>query len=227
MTSNGLLLQEYRLNMTSRLADKAADTIREMIVENLFDPGEPLNEVGLAQMLGMSRTPIRQAITILEQEGLLRVIVGRGAFVEKLTREDIREVNELRVVLEPLAAVSALNVISVSEVDEHRRVWSRFLSRVQEGQNIPVKSLAERDDALHFMFISNCRNVRLRNFLRVLRYQIHRYVYKHWDTKKYVQETIEQHMNILDAFAARDASNVQLFMRRHIEYNDRYIDLYS
>ncbi len=227
MPENKTLLKEFRSRMTPRLADKAANRLRSMIVENLFDSGEPLSEQGLAEMLGMSRTPIREAITQLEQEGLLRVVAGRGAFVVELTKRDFEEINDLRLVLEPLAAVSAMHSIPPAMLGEQREVWTGLLEQFESGAEMSPALLSKKDDELHFMIILHCKNLRLRNFLRVLRFQIHRYVFAHWNTRERIGETIRQHLDILSSFSARDACALERALVEHIEYNKTYLGHYS
>lgn len=220
------LFKKSRGGGAVRLADKAAENIRKMIIENMFDPGEPLSELRLAEMLGMSRTPVREAITLLEQEGLLRIVVGKGAFVTELNRRDYQEVNDIRMVLEPLAAVSALNIIPASELQMHKKVWTRFLSEFQAGKELSVEELTDRDDELHFMYIDNCENVRLKNFLRVLRFQTNRYIYAHWNTREYLGETIKQHLDIIMMMQKRDRESIRKAVEVHIEHNNRFVGIY-
>ncbi|MDR0652291.1 MAG: GntR family transcriptional regulator [Synergistaceae bacterium] len=87
------------------MADVAAARIRDMIIHGVLSSGEPLAEVRLAEELGMSRTPIREAISILEFEGMVRSIAGRGAVVTDIAKDDFIEVNDIRAALEPIAAV--------------------------------------------------------------------------------------------------------------------------
>lgn len=221
-----LFFKKSRRGNVIRLADGAAENIRKMIIGNKFDPGEPLSELRLAEMLGMSRTPVREAITLLEQEGLLRVVTGKGAFVTELNRRDYQEVNDIRMVLEPLAAVSALNIIPPSELLGHKKVWMHFLSEFQDGKELSVEELADRDDELHFLYIDNCENVRLKNFLRVLRFQTNRYIYAHWSTKEYPEETIKQHLDIIRTMQKRDKKALRKAVEVHIEHNNRFVGIY-
>lgn len=208
------------------LADKAAEKIRKMIMDNMFDAGEPLSEMRLAEMLGMSRTPVREAITLLEQEGLLSTVHGKGAFILELKKSDFKEINDLRMVLEPLAAVSALYTIPTPQLAEHEAVWTGFLSEFEAGHELSVEALAERDDALHFMYINNCENKRLQGFLRVLRFQTNRYVYAHWNTREYLGETIRQHLEVINAMQNRNEESLRKAVEVHIEYNNRFVGIY-
>lgn len=226
MTSDNTPCFKRNRGGAARLADKAAENIRKMIIENMFDPGEPLSELRLAEMMGMSRTPVREAITLLEQEGLLRTVTGKGAFVAELTRRDFQEVNDIRMVLEPLAAVSALNTVLPAELAAHKNVWMHFLSEFQAGKDLSAEELTDRDDELHFMYIDKCENARLKNFLRVLRFQTNRYIYAHWSTREYLEETIKQHLEIIKMMQKRDTKSLRKAVEVHIEHNNRFVGIY-
>lgn len=210
-----------------RLADKAANEIRRMILHNKFDPGEPLSEPRLAEMLSMSRTPVREAITLLEQEGLLRIVGGKGAFVMELNKKTFMDTNELRVVLEPMAAVSSMFLVLPSIMSRHREVWTNFLQRLENGEDVPVVDLSDADDELHFSYIDSCENDRLRNFLRILRFQTDRYIYAHWSTKRFGVETIIQHLEIITAFEDHNADSLKKAIENHILCNKDYIGIYT
>ena len=204
-----------------RLADRAATEIREMIITDRLSPWELLSEVKLAKQLDISRTPIREAITQLEQEGLLRVVPGRGAFVVDLTNEDFREINTLRVVLEPLAAESAVRVIPDEAIEEQKGTWSRVAEDLAEHRPFSVDNLTDADDRLHWLFIDHCDNGRLRNFLSILRCQIARYVYISWNTRAYMEETVSQHLDVILALERRDIAELRIALERHITFNDK------
>lgn len=210
-----------------RLADKAASDIRRMILNNQFDPGEPLSEPRLAQMLCMSRTPIREAITMLEQEGLLRIVGGKGAFVVELDKRTFQEINDLRYVLEPLAAVSSMYLMPQELLDRQKAIWAGFLSDIESGLDASIAGLTEADDEFHFSYIDMCENARLRNFLRILRFQTSRYIYAHWGTRRYAAETAHQHLDIITAFENRDADALRKTIEVHIGSNNSYAGIYD
>jgi len=225
MKENGSVLRSHTRGSV-RLADMAAEKIRKMIIENKFDAGEPLSEMRLAEMLNVSRTPIREAIAILEQEGLLNTVHGKGAFISELKRSDFKEINDLRMVLEPVAAVSAIYTIAPPQLAEHMAIWTHFLSEFESGLELSVTELSEKDDALHFMYINSCGNKRLQGFLRVLRFQTNCYVYAHWNTRECIGETIRQHIEIINAIQNRDEISLSDAVKAHIEYNNRFIGIY-
>ena len=207
-----------------RLADVAADRIRSMILKNEFSVGEPLNEVWLAQEFGLSRTPIREAITQLESEGLLGVLPGRGAFVASLTAEDYSEINSLRIVLEPLAAEHAIGYIKEAEILEQETEWRRFAEIVGKNPNgdLDLEKVGTLDVALHAMLADACRNKRLKHILSTLRAQASRYVVVTWQTQYYNADTIDQHLEILKHLRNENIEALKKAIVFHLEFNKRY-----
>jgi DNA-binding GntR family transcriptional regulator len=217
-----MALRPKRQNNQKRLADKAAEELRRMIIANSFEKGEPLSEVRLAEMLEMSRTPIREAIGKLCREGLLKMIPGRGAIVAEMTLKDVKEINDLRMVLEPLALETAIRKIPDEALDEQLCKWLDLKSQLQKQSMVPSLSLSELDTQLHDLILAYCDNDRLRDFLNVLRYQIMRYVLASWDTREFVIETIDQHIEILERMKERNPEGAQKALREHIEFNKRF-----
>lgn len=211
-----------RKNTQKRLAETAAEELRRMIIANSFEKGEPLSEVRLAEMLEMSRTPIREAIGELCREGLLKMIPGRGAIVAEMTLKDVKEINDLRMVLEPLAVETAIRKIPEEQIDEQFSKWLELKNRLENDSMVPSLSLSDLDTQLHDLILAYCDNDRLRDFLNVLRYQIMRYVLASWDTREFVIETIEQHIGILECLKNRNLEGAQKALRDHIEFNKRF-----
>ena len=203
-----------------RLADQAALKMRQMIVSGKIRMGDPVAEVALSKLFGMSRTPIREAISQLEQEGLLKIIPGRGAFVAEITVQDIQEINELRRVLEPLALESALDAITDSEIEFHDKLWKKFAAQYEETGECPDSGLlTAADHDLHELFSRKCRNRRLRNFLNILRIQTIQYMSAYWGTEEHVGEIIGQHIRILENLRLRNVERAQEALREHICFN--------
>ena len=110
-------LQPIRLDAYKPLREIVSDALRQAIRDGLLPPGERLMEIPLAEELGVSRTPIREAIRILEQEGLVVMIPRRGTYVADMSLKDVTEVFELRSILEELAAELAAERITNEEIE--------------------------------------------------------------------------------------------------------------
>ncbi len=206
-----------------RLADVAAAKLREMILADSLRTGEPLSEIALAEELGVSRTPVREAITLLESEGLVRVVPGKGAFVADMSLEDYKEINDLRICLEPLAAVSAIGNIPDAKLDEEIRIWARYKDMVDRGEPLDSEEIAAADGELHDLIARHCNNRRLRQFLNILAIQRSRLVFIMWRSQKFNSEVIQQHLRILDCLKRRDPEGLREAMLEHMELNNWYV----
>ncbi len=98
--------------------EKAFKTIRRQIISNQLPAGEPLNERELAGRLSISKTPIREAILLLHNEGLVRFFPKKGAFVAPVTLDDVREIIQIREGIEPVAAGIAANNCDEKEISD-------------------------------------------------------------------------------------------------------------
>lgn len=112
---------QMNINEYLPLRDVVFYTLRQAILKGELDPGERLMEMQLAEQLGVSRTPIREAIRKLELEGLVVMIPRRGAIVAKITEKDLRDVLEVRSSLERLSTELACDRIKEETIEELRR----------------------------------------------------------------------------------------------------------
>lgn len=102
---------------------KAYNWIKEGIDSCALKMGEPLPETFIANETGVSRTPVREALRVLEQDGYIKIVPLKGAFVSEISLEDVREIYDIRKLLEPFAALSAANRIPDSEIKEMSAEW--------------------------------------------------------------------------------------------------------
>ena len=142
------MTDNLELNMDAYLPlrDVVFHTLREAILKGELKPGERLMELQLASKLGVSRTPIREAIRMLEQEGLAVTIPRKGAEVAKMTEKDMEDVLQIREVLDELAVSLACDNISAEEMQELERNMIRFENSIKSGD---LKSLAQTDVEFH------------------------------------------------------------------------------
>lgn len=201
----------------------AADKLREMILANDLKTGEPLGEVALSEALAMSRTPVREAITILEGEGLVRVVPGKGAFVVEVSLEDFKEINDLRCCLEPLAALSSIGNIDEGELDEEIQRWNAFKEAEDAGETLDPVEITRADGNLHDLIARSGNNRRLRNILKILAIQGDRHIFIMWRSKRFNREIILQHLRILDCMKRRDSDELRRAISEHLEYNNWYL----
>ncbi|MEG2700508.1 MAG: GntR family transcriptional regulator, partial [Hungatella sp.] len=139
---------DLKVNMNEYLPlrDVVFNTLRQAILKGELAPGERLMEIQLADRLGVSRTPIREAIRKLELEGLVLMIPRKGAEVAKISEKSLRDVLEVRRSLEELAIELACQRMSDEEVLELEEAQKSFREAVKQGEAMPI---AESDERYH------------------------------------------------------------------------------
>jgi DNA-binding GntR family transcriptional regulator len=191
----------------------ATELIREAIVDGRLEPGRRLKEEELARELGISRTPIREALLMLQAEGLVDAVPNRGAMVRVHTPEDLDDLYQLRALLEGFAARRAATRIAEPQVEQLRASCDRF-----EGLD-PDKKLRElvRENLLfHSAILDIAGSARLASMVRrVIELPL---VYKSyiWYSPDQKRISVHYHRQIVNALAARDAERAELIMKEHV-----------
>ena len=163
---------EVTMNEYLPLRDVVFNTLRRAILRGELKPGERLMEIQLANKLGVSRTPIREAIRKLELEGLVLMIPRKGAEVAEITEKNLRDVLEVRCALEELAVQLACDRINQEEIHELHAAAARF---EQMFDSDDITSIAQADEAFHDVIFQATDNERLIQLLNNLREQMYRY----------------------------------------------------
>ena len=168
------MTDDLTLNMDAYLPlrDVVFNTLREAILKGDLKPGERLMELQLASKLGVSRTPIREAIRMLEQEGLAVTMPRRGAEVAKMTLKDMEDVLEIREALDELAVRLACTRITEEQLNRLTEVKEEFEMSTRTGN---VKKIAEADVSFHDVIYEATGNPKLVSLLNTLRAQVYRY----------------------------------------------------
>ena len=158
------------------LRDVVFNTLRQAILTGELKPGERLMEIHLANRLGVSRTPIREAIRKLELEGLVIMIPRRGAEVAQITEKSMNDVLEVRRSLDALCAELACDRISPEELEELRLASQKFEEMVKTKD---LKKIVQADVALHNIIVQATRNQRLVQLINNLSEQMYRYRFEY------------------------------------------------
>lgn len=203
------------LNMDAYLPlrDVVFNTLREAILKGELKPGERLMELQLAARLGVSRTPIREAIRMLEQEGLAVTIPRRGAEVAKMTEKDMQDVLQVREALDELAASIACEMISKEELEQLKQAMKDFELAISTKD---VKSIADTDMIFHDIIYHATRNPKLVTILNNLREQMYRYRVEYLKDEKNYPILLKEHREIVEGFTAKNKELVTDSMRKHV-----------
>ncbi len=196
------------------LRELVLDAIREAIIKGDLKPRERLMEIQLADELGVSRTPIREALRKLELEGFIVMIPRKGAYVSDISLKDITDVFEVRAALEGLAAGLAAERIT----DEEIEVMERLLAEKNECIiKQDMERLIEVDTRFHDMIYVSSRNDKLLPIINNLREQIQRYRTTSLSHPGRMQNSLIEHRALVEAIQSRDPVLARQLAQEHIE----------
>lgn len=207
-------LGPIQLNSYKPLRELVFDAIHEAIVDGTLEPGERLMEAQIAEELGVSRTPVREAIRKLELANFVVMIPRRGAYVADISLKDVADVFEIRGALEGLAAELAAERASDEEIEGLERLL------VEIGKAIEVKDvelLVELDTQFHDLLLKASRNERLGQILSLLREQIQRFRTQTLASPSRMRVALDEHRGLVEALAARDGELAGRLAAQHIE----------
>lgn len=207
---------DFQLNMDEYLPlrDVVFNTLRQAILRGELKPGERLMEIQLANKLGVSRTPIREAIRKLELEGLVLMIPRRGAEVAEITEKSLRDVLEVRGALEELAVKLACQKITDAQIQELRVAEKAFELALQSGD---VTTYAEADVKFHDVIYLATDNQRLIQLLSNLREQMYRYRVEYLKREEAHETLLIEHKRIIETIAKRDMDAAVDAVCQHID----------
>lgn len=207
---------DFQLNMDDYLPlrDVVFNTLRQAILRGELKPGERLMEIQLANKLGVSRTPIREAIRKLELEGLVLMIPRRGAEVAEITEKSLRDVLEVRGALEELAVKLACQKITDEQITELRVADKEFEQALNSGD---VTVYAEADVKFHDVIYHATDNQRLIQLLFNLREQMYRYRVEYLKREEAHGTLLMEHKKIIETIANRDMDAAVDAVCQHID----------
>lgn len=201
------------------LRDVVFQTLRQAIVTGEFSPGERLMEIKLANKLGVSRTPVREAIRMLELEGLVVMIPRRGAEVARITEKDLRDALEVRTAIEELSVELACARIDEEGKEKLKRACMEFKEAIDTKH---VQNIVDGDVKFHDVIFELTQNERLINLAHNLREQVYRYRVEYVKDFSYHDILVKEHYDITNAILMNDVATAKEIMRKHL-YNQELI----
>jgi GntR family transcriptional regulator, trigonelline degradation regulator len=196
-----------------RVTDWVYEELKGAIVDLRLPPGEPLREATLAEQLGVSKTPIREALARLEQDGLVETTSFKGAVVAGYSRQDLLEIYELRELLEIVAARSAAESASdadLARLDHISRQCRRPANRADPAK---IAALISEFDTVMF---DQVQNTRIRALIENLRAHLTRIGQLTAEIPGRIETSIDEHDKIVAAVTAHDPDLAERHMRDHI-----------
>ena len=210
------MTSDFHVNMNEYLPlrDVVFNTLRQAILRGELKPGERLMEIALANRLGVSMTPVREAIRMLELEGLVNMIPRKGAQVAQITEQDLNDVLEVRLGLEELAVRFACERITDEEIKELGLAVKEFEKKMKEDD---LSAQAEADVKFHEIIYGATHNRRLVQIINNIREQMYRYRIEYLKDVESRKTLVKEHYEICDALNHRDAESAVEKMCIHIK----------
>ena len=165
-------LAPIRLDSYQPLREVVAEALRDAIKSGTLAPGQRLMEIQLAEELGVSRTPVREAIRKLELEGYVVMMPRRGTYVASLSIRDVNDVFEIRTALDSLACALAAERITENELESLQRLLVAIGGHIEAGD---MEKIVETDMRFHDLLYQASRNTRLVGIISNLREQLTRF----------------------------------------------------
>lgn len=198
----------------SNLSDKAYSILAKEILDGKLQPGVKLVESELAENFGISRTPLREALNRLAQDGLLELIPKKGARVSQLKAKDVEEIYDVRKALEGMATEKAIFSIT----DKDLKQVTELMERCETFPGRRLKYFLESDLKLHRLILERSGNIRLAKTLQTLNNFINSFrLFDAQYDRRRVSAARAEHKNILRALIKKDAKTARALVEQHIE----------
>ena len=205
---------EVSMNEYLPLRDVVFHTLRQAILRRELKPGERLMEIQLANKLGVSRTPIREAIRKLELEGLVLMIPRKGAEVAEITEKSLRDVLEVRRALEELAVELVCEKITEEQIQDLKDAAEEFKESLESGD---ITRIAEADVKFHDVIYMATDNQKLIQLLNNLREQMYRYRVEYLKRSDFHQQLIDEHEEIIETIENGQKDRAVQVVCQHVD----------
>jgi DNA-binding GntR family transcriptional regulator len=196
------------------LHEEAVDRLRDRIVQGELSPGNRLNERVLCEQLGISRTPLREAIKLLATEGLVELLPNRGAVVAAIDAARLGQTLQVMGALEALAGELACRNASPDRIEEIRRLHAEMLAMHAKGD---LAAYFRFNQAIHEQIVEASGNAVLANTYRQLNANVRRARYMANLSQERWDAAVTEHEEILNALAERNVQKLKRLLREHLE----------
>jgi len=205
--------KNFEIKNYKPLGEVVFEYLRNAILNGTLKPGERLMEISLAEQLGVSRTPVREAIRKLEKEKFVEMVPRKGAYVANLTARDILEVLEIRIVLEGFASRLAAERMGDEDIAELEGILAKFNEALE---SLDRPEMIRRDNEFHNKIYSAAKNNKLVEIVKELHDQFQRFRLIFFNEYDDYNDLSVWHANILDAIKNRDGNKAKECAEYHV-----------
>jgi DNA-binding GntR family transcriptional regulator len=196
------------------LHEEIANNLKELIMSGELQEGDKIKEDELCSSMGISKTPLREALRVLSVEGLIKLVPNRGSFVSTPTFEEIREMFDVMSVLEGICARAAVKKMSAKDLAAleklHDKLEKNFKRRAQ-------REYIRINNQFHAFVQEMAGNRTLNQIVNGLRQKILLYRYQSLNLPERFEQSIQEHRDLIKAFRKKDSKKVETLMRRHLK----------
>lgn len=206
-------MEEYQ---DHSLRGKVFQKLREDILSGVYEPREELREISIGEEMGVSRTPVREALRQLELEGLVTIVPNRGAYVTGISSKDVRDIYHVRSMLEGMCARWATEHITEAQIEEMEEIVLLSEFHLTKKGDSNMAQVSELDGKFHKVLYEASNSRILEHVLS----DFHKYVQmarrQSVKTKDRARKSIAEHKEILEAIKSRDKDLAETLANRHI-----------
>lgn len=208
------MTEKKEFSSSFSLTDEIAAIVRDRILKGEYEIGEKIKENQIATELRVSRTPIREAFKLLENEGLIDYIPNRGCFAKGFTKQDVDDIYAVRAALEMLAVERSIDRITPEEVAALEEQWElmEFYVRKKDSQKV-----LELNTAFHDIIYASTRSRFMAQVLRSYKGYIDKTRKSVFYDEAYLESILQEHQEILEAIRHRDREKAIAAVDRHLE----------
>jgi len=196
------------------LSKKVYQVLKAEIIKGSLKPGTKLLEGKIAEQMGVSRTPVREALKELAAEGFAKMTPNQGIVINNISIEDLQEVLQIRVVLEGLAARLAAKMIKEKEIKELEKILRKMEYYTKKGD---ILDFSRRATEFHALVVNACGNNKLIQIRKNLYDQAHRYRMGSLNNPGRLKYSLEEHRKIVEALKRKDSEQADRLSQKHIE----------
>ena len=196
------------------LHDQVVTRVRDLIIEGALTPGMRIHEGQLGAKLGVSRTPLREALKVLASEGLIELVASRGAIVRRFTAKDVRDMLDVLAVLEAFAARLACRVATDAQIADVRAIHDRMVDRYAVRDRLEYFKLNQR---IHSAFLRLAGNATLEEAHASIQSRMKRIRYIGNEEPPKWAAALAEHEEMIRALEKRDGDALAAVVTRHLE----------
>lgn len=202
------------------LKEQAYDILKEMVLTGKLEQGELYNEKSIAEVLGVSRTPVREALLELSREGMVKFLPSKGIQVRKITEKQVREVFEIRRIIEGHIIQSVAKALTPSEIKKIEAILKKQESLSRRNEN---SAFIETDKEFHLFLASKMGNQQMRAILQNLRDQIQVMGSRAIKVGSRVDQVLTEHRRILSALKEGDGKRAAKELMQHLSTTEKIL----